>query len=288
MTTAELQGRTFFVTGANSGIGRATAEALVARGGSVVLAARSIERLTPVRDALRQRSRDADVHVVRLDLADLAAVRRAAQDFLDTGRPIDVLINNAGIAGARGLSADGYEIAFATNHLGPFLLTELLLTRLREAPQGRIVNVSSDAHRAVKAIDWSLLDHPVARRQGFAQYALTKLMNVLHAKELARRLGATRVTTYALHPGTVATNVWRELPKPMQWIIKLVTISSEKGARTPVYCATAPELSTTSGRYYARCREVAPNPLANDETLARQLWERSDAMIHAALDRARR
>ena len=288
MTTAELQGRTFFVTGANSGIGRATVEALVARGGSVVLAARSIERLTPVLDVLRQRSPDADVHAVQLDLADLAAVRRAAQDFLDTGRPIDVLINNAGIAGARGLSADGYEIAFATNHLGPFLLTQLLLPRLREAPQGRIVNVSSDAHRTVKAIDWSLLDHPVPRGKGFAQYALTKLMNVLHATELARRLGATRVTTYALHPGAVATNVWRELPRPMQWIIKLVTISSEKGARTPVYCATAPELSTTSGHYYVRCHEVAANPLASDETLAGELWARSEAMIHAALDRAGR
>jgi retinol dehydrogenase-12 len=280
---ADLQGRTFFVTGANSGIGRAAVEALVARGGSVVLAARSEARTVPVMEALRQRWPGADVHFVHLDLASLAAVRDAAERFLATGRPVDVLINNAGMAGASGLSVDGYEIAFATNHLGPYLLTELLLPRLREAPQGRIVNVSSDAHRIVKAIDWSLLDHPVPRRRTFAQYGLTKLMNVLHAKELARRLAGTRVTTYAVHPGAVASNVWRELPRPVQWVIKLVTISNEEGARTPVHCATAPELSASTGRYYERCREVAPSPLAEDESLARELFARSDAMIRSAL-----
>ncbi|MBX6332608.1 MAG: SDR family NAD(P)-dependent oxidoreductase [Gemmatimonadaceae bacterium] len=279
----DIQGRTFFVTGANSGIGRAAVEALVARGGSVVLAARSEARTLPVIDALRQRWPEADVHFVQLDLASLAAVRDAVERFLATGRPVDVLINNAGMAGASGLSVDGYEIAFATNHLGPYLLTELLLPRLREAPQGRIVNVSSDAHRIVKQIDWSLLDHPVPRRRTFAQYGLTKLMNVLHAKELARRLAGTRATTYAVHPGAVASNVWRELPRAVQWVIKLVTISNEEGARTPVYCATAPELSASSGRYYERCREVAPSPLAEDESLARELFARSDAMIRRAL-----
>ncbi|MDQ3810232.1 MAG: SDR family NAD(P)-dependent oxidoreductase, partial [Chloroflexota bacterium] len=126
MSTTNLQGRTFFVTGANSGLGRATVEALAARGGSVVLASRSEERTRPVLAAIQSQHRDADLQFVSIDLADLASVQRAAEAFLSSGRALDVLINNAGLAGARGLTKDGFEITVGTNHLGPFLLTELL------------------------------------------------------------------------------------------------------------------------------------------------------------------
>jgi retinol dehydrogenase-12 len=283
MTTADLQGRTFFVTGANSGIGRALVEALAARGAGVVLASRSEERTKPVLDGIRTRHPAADAQFLPLDVSDLGSVRRAAERFLGLGHPLDVLINNAGIAGTRGLSREGFDLTYATNHIGPFLLTNLLLPKLREAPQGRIVNVASVAQTRVKQIDWSLLERRTEpRRSGFADYAVTKLMNVLHAKELARHLVDTRVTTYALHPGAVASNVWRSLPQPLQWFMKLFMLSNEAGARTPFYCATAPELSTSTGRYYDKCREVPPNPLANDAALAKELWEKTEAAIAGA------
>jgi retinol dehydrogenase 12 len=272
-----LAGRTFFVTGTSSGIGRALVEALAAHGGRVVLAARSADRTLPVLTAIRSRFPAADAQFVLLDLADLRSVRRAAEGYLATGRPIDVLVNNAGVAGTRALSADGFDLTYATNHIGPFLLTNLLLPRLRESAQGRIVNVASAAHHIVKRIDWRVLEHRTTpKRSAFADYGVTKLMNVLHAKELARRLTGTAVTTSAVHPGTVASNIWRALPRVAQWIMKRFMVSNEEGARGPLYCATAPELATVSGRYYDRAREARVNPLAEDAALARELWERTE------------
>ena len=276
----DLEGRTFFVTGANSGIGRALVEALAARGGRVVLATRSEDRTRPVLTGIQSRYPAVRAQWVSLDVSDLGSVRRAAQAFLASGQPIDVLVNNAGIAGTRALTKDGFDLTYATNHIGPFLLTSLLLPRVREAPQGRVVNVASGAHMMVKRIDWSVLERRAApKRSGFADYTVTKLMNVLHAKELARRLAGTRVTTYALHPGAVASNIWRSLPRPLQWFGKLFMLSNEEGAETPLYCATAPELATTTGRYYDRRREVSPSPLAEDEALAKELWARTEAAV---------
>ena len=270
---------TFFVTGANSGIGRALVEALAARGAAVVLATRSEERTRPVLHDLKSRYPDAQVQWVQLDVSDLGSVRRATGAFLATKQPVDVLVNNAGIAGTRRLSADGFDITYATNHIGPFLLTNLLLPRLRESPQGRVVNVASNAHFMTKALDWSVLERRTEpRRSGFKDYAASKLMNVLHAKELARRLAGTRVTTYSLHPGAVASNIWRSLPRPVQWVAKLFMLSNEEGARTPLYCATAPELSSTSGRYYYKDREAKTSPLGQSEALARELWAKTEAI----------
>jgi len=271
---------TFLVTGANSGIGRALVEALAARGAGIVLATRSEERTRPVLNELKSRYPSARLQWVQLDVSDLGAVRRVAASFLATKQPIDVLVNNAGIAGTRRLSKDGFDITYATNHIGPFLLTNLLLPRLQEAPQGRVVNVASHAHFMIKEADWSGLERRTApQRSGFKDYGMTKLMNVLHAKELGRRLSATRVTTYALHPGAVASNIWRALPRPVQWVAKLFMLSNEEGARTPLYCATAPELAATSGRYYYKEREGKTSPLAANEALGRELWERTEAIV---------
>lgn len=276
MTAPNLLGRTFLVTGGNSGIGRALSEALASYGATVILAGRSIERTRPVVDALRAAYPDATADFIQLDLADWASIRRAAGELRARYPALDVLVNNAGVAGTKGLSSDGYHLTYATNHLGPFLLTQLLLPALRAAPQGRIVNLSSVAHRTVKQFDWTLLTTSPSRVRGtFQDYAATKLMNILHAKELARRLTGTPVTTYAVHPGGVASNIWRALPRPLQWILKLFLISNEEGARTPLYCATAPELTTVSGRYYDKEREAAPSELADDAGLAGELWEKS-------------
>jgi retinol dehydrogenase 12 len=278
--TASARGRTYFVTGASSGIGRAVVEALAERGGSVVLACRSEERTKPVLDSIRARHPTADARFLLLDVSDLTSVRNAADRFLATGQPIDVLINNAGVAGTRTLSRDGFDLTYATNHIGPFLLTSLLLPRIQESYQGRIVNISSAASLTVKGIDWSGLERWAApKRSGFSEYAVTKLMNVLHAKELARRLKGARVTTYALHPGAVASNIWRSIPQPVRWFMQLFMLSNEQGAKTPLYCATAPELAGLSGRYYDKAREAAPNPLANDEALAKELWLRTETAV---------
>ncbi len=280
MTTTDLQGRTLLVTGASSGIGRAMAEALAARGASVVLTARSGERARPVLEAIRHRNPGADAELLIFDLSDLSDVRRAAEQFLASGRRLDVLVNNAGVAGTEDLSRDGFDRTYATNHIGPFLLTSLLLPRLREAPQGRVVNVSSIAHTTAKGIDWATLEQrKTPKRSGFPDYAATKLMNILHAKELARRVAGTPITTYAVHPGGVASNIWRALPQVVQWPLKLFLISNEAGAQTQLYCATSPELATTTGRYYDKCREVNPSELARDGALARELWERTERAI---------
>ncbi|HEY7026668.1 MAG TPA: SDR family oxidoreductase [Gemmatimonadales bacterium] len=282
MAADDLAGRSFFVTGANSGIGRSMTEALAARGASIVLAARSEERTRPVLDGIRRQYPSSDVQWLQMDLADLDSVRRAAGAYLESGKPIDVLVNNAGIAGTNALSPQGFDVTYATNHIGPFLLTNLLLPRIREASQGRIVNVASSAHFTVKQMDWSTLERRTTpRRSGFPDYAMTKLMNVLHAKELARRLTGTAVTTYAVHPGAVATNIWRSLPGPVQWFIKLFMLSNEQGAVPLLHCATAPELASQTGRYYNRSRGISPSPLATDDNLARELWIRTEAIVGA-------
>lgn len=276
MIPQDLRGQTFLVTGANSGIGRALSLALASRNARIILAARSEERTRPVLEQIRREHPRAEARFLELDLADFAGVRRAAAQALELAPVLDVLVNNAGVAGTRGTSRDGFHLTYAVNHLGPFLFTCLLEPAVRAAPQGRIINVSSVANVRAPGIDWSMLTTSPSRARGtFGDYAVTKLMNILHARELARRLTGTAVTTYAVHPGGVATNIWRALPLPLQWLIKLFLISEEEGARTPLYCAAEPALASATGRYYDKEREVAPNPLAGDAALAAELWRRS-------------
>ncbi|MDY7227861.1 SDR family oxidoreductase [Hyalangium rubrum] len=284
MAEQDLKGKTFLVTGANSGIGRSTAEALVSRGAAVVMASRSAERTLPVLEDIRRKHPGADLEFLALDLASLRAVKESAERFLATGRPLDVLINNAGIAATPGVTQDGFEVTFGTNHLGPFLLTSLLLPRLQEAKRARIVNVASRAHQRVPGIDWAMLERPTRSvQERLRMYGVSKLMNVLHAAELARRLAGTGVTTYSLHPGVVASDIWREAPWPIRPVMKLFMLSNEEGARTSLYCATAPELESVCGRYYDNSRERTPSRLAQDAALARELYERSEAMVKRVL-----
>jgi NAD(P)-dependent dehydrogenase (short-subunit alcohol dehydrogenase family) len=275
MSAGDLSGRSFLVTGANTGIGRATAEALARRGGMVTLACRSEERTRPVLEAIRAAGGEAKF--LALDLGDLASVRRAAREFLDRGTPLHVLVNNAGLAGARGLTKDGFEITFGTNHLGPFLFTLLLLPRLRECAPSRIVNVASGSHYGAKELDFDALRKPTRSRTGYPEYEVSKLCNVLFTKELARGRAGKGVTSYALHPGAVASDIWRHVPSFARPILKLFMKSVEQGARCSLYCATSPEVADHDGRYYHDCRERRPSRLARDEALARELWERSES-----------
>jgi retinol dehydrogenase-12 len=277
MTPRDLEGKTIVVTGANTGIGRATAAALAARGATLVLAGRSAEKTLPVIDALKAASGNGQITFSQLDLGDLVDVRRSAASLVAAHPRIDVLINNAGLAGTRGRTKDGFELAFGTNHLGPFLYTNLLLPALRRAPQGRIVNVASRAHLRCKGIPFERLRESTWTTTGLEEYGISKLANVLHAAELARReAGQSAVTAYSLHPGVVASDVWRSVPFPFRNLIKLFMISNEEGALTSLYCATDPALATVSGRYYKESREARMNPLGQDEALAKALWQRSE------------
>ena len=274
----DLDGRTFLVTGASSGIGRATTEALAARGATVILAGRSAATARPVIDQIARETGNDKLRFLTLDLGDLDSVRACAAAFLETGEPLHGLINNAGLAGQRGITASGFELAFGTNHVGPFLLTSLLLDRLRESAPARIVNVASEAHFRARGIDFEQVRTPTRTRTGLAEYGVSKLANVLHAQELARRLADTGVTTYSLHPGVVASDVWRSIPWPIRPLIKLRMRSPAEGALTSVYCATSVEVADQTGRYYQDCQEKMPGKAATPE-LAGELWKRSDAWV---------
>lgn len=262
------------VTGANTGIGRATAHELARHGGRVVLACRSGEKTRPVMEDIVGRTGNEGVDFLPLDLADLDSVRSAAKQFLDRGERLDVLVNNAGLAGQRGQTKQGFELAFGTNHLGHFLLTNLLLDRLRQSGRGRVVNVSSDSHYSPKGIDWEAVRRPTKSVTGMSEYGVSKLCNVLHAQELARR--EADVVTASLHPGVIASDIWRRVPFPFRSLIKLFMKSAEDGARTSIHCATTPEL--VSGAFYVDSREKAPNRVATPE-LAAELWARSEEWI---------
>jgi dehydrogenase/reductase SDR family protein 13 len=271
----DLQGQVFLVTGANVGIGRVTAEELARRGGRVILGGRSEARTAPVVEAIRKGTGNPDVEFLEIDLSDLESVRRAAASFLSRDVPLHALVNNAGLAGLRALTPQGFELTFGTNHLGPFLFTLLLLDRLKAAGGARVVNVASRAHFRAKAITWDALRRPASSTGGIDEYGVSKLANVLFTKELARRLAGSDVTTFSLHPGVVATEIWRELPWGLRHLAKLFMISPEEGARTTLHCATAPLASLESGAYYDSCKPVRPSRAACDPDLAAELWRRS-------------
>jgi NAD(P)-dependent dehydrogenase (short-subunit alcohol dehydrogenase family) len=272
----DVAGKNILVTGSNTGIGRITAETLARRGARVFLANRSEDKTRPVLEGIRAAGGKADF--LALDLADFAKVRKAAEAFLALDLPLHVLVNNAGLAGPRGFTADGFELTFGTNHLGPYLFTRLILPAIEraasEAGEARIVNVASRGHfRAKEGIDLGAVKNPTSLT-GFPEYCVSKLANVLFTKELARRL-PPNVTTYTLHPGAVATDVWREVPWGLRHFMKLFMLTEEQGAQTQIWCATADELRGQTGRYYDDRREKRPSRWADDEALARRLWDQS-------------
>jgi len=273
----DLDGKVCFITGASSGIGRVTAEVLASRGAKVWLACRDESKAAPVIDGIARAGGNA--RLLPLDLADLVSVRRAAQSFLSAGESLHVLINNAGLAGQKRLTAQGFEQTFGVNHLGHFLLTQLLLPRLLEQPHSRVVNVSSKAHYNARGIDFGELRQKGKGFGALHAYAVSKLANVLHAKELAKRYGAQGLHAYSLHPGVVASDVWREVPQPFRGLLKLRMISNEDGAKTTLYCATSAQVAEHNGRYYDDCAEKEPSKPAQDSALAAELWQRSSEYV---------
>jgi NAD(P)-dependent dehydrogenase (short-subunit alcohol dehydrogenase family) len=286
MTDRSLAGRTCVMTGATSGIGLAAAEELAARGARLVLVARNPARADAALASIRARTPDAAVEVVRGDLASLAQVRSAAAEVLARCPAIDVLFNNAGIVKlARETTVDGYEATFAVNHLAYFLFTNLLLERLRATPGARVVSTASDAHRFGGPVDLDDLQTERRRYYGLAVYGRSKLCNILWTRELARRLAGSGVTANCFHPGGVATRLgqsdagWTTL---VGRAMGLFLRSPAQGAATGVWLATAPGLSSVSGRYFANERERQPNRHGCDDAAAKRLWELSEALVARA------
>ena len=266
---------TFLITGGNTGIGLSTAAALARDGGRVFIACRSAAAGETAVARIKAASGSADVGLLMLDLASLSSVRACAAEFLALDEPLHVLVNNAGVGGQRGLSADGFELHFAVNHLGHFALTQLLLDRLTASgPGARVVNVSSEAHYNARGIDFAAVRQRTKTFAGAREYAVSKLCNVLFTQELARRLDGTVTTSYALHPGVVASDIWRRVPRLARPFITRRMLTTEQGAVTSVYCATSPAVAGDSGLFYDKCAVRPPSAAATPE-LAGLLWKHS-------------
>jgi NAD(P)-dependent dehydrogenase (short-subunit alcohol dehydrogenase family) len=281
-----MQGKTVLITGANQGIGKATAIKLAELGARVVLLCRNEAKGRAALEEVRERAKGEAPELLVADLGSLADVRRVAADFRRTHDRLDVLLNNAGlIVPSRHTTVDGLEETFAVNHLAPFLLTKELLDLLRATPASRVVNVSSEAHRRA-TMHWDDLE----LRTGYGSlkaYGQSKLANILFTYELADRLSGSGVTANCLHPGVIATGFGQTYGGGFSWLIRLVKpflLAPEEGARTSVYLASSSEVANVTGKYFAKCKAVRSNAASYDEAARRRLWDVSEGMIekHAA------
>ncbi len=274
-----MQGKVILVTGANSGIGKETARELARRGATVVVGARSEPKGKAAAQEIAASTGRDDVGLLLVDLADLDSVRAAAADFEARYDRLDVLVNNAGLVLMdRRTTKHGHESTFGINHLGPFLLTELLKARLTAAAPARVVNLSSGGHSMSRGLDWDDLHREQKGYGGLAAYGDSKLCNILHAKELNRRWAGSGVTAYAVHPGVVRTGFAADGDAPgwFGWLIaatKWFYLTPAKGARTSIHCATAPLEQLEPGGYYAKSRRARETTYAQDTDAAAKLWD---------------
>lgn len=285
MTQRTLEGRIAVVTGATSGIGRATALALARMGAHVVIVSRSPQKCAETAAQIAQAGGSATP--IAADLSSQRGVRSVAEQIRARFPRVDVLVNNAGaIFGERRLSEDGIEMTWALNHLSYFLLTHLLLDALKAAPMARIVNVSSDAHFAVRRIPFDDLNFERQPYRAFSAYSLSKLANVMFTYALARRLEGTHITVNALHPGAVATNFGRELGGWWGWVFRVLVsrfaLSPEQGAQTSIYLASAPEVAQQSGLYFDRCKPKRSSLLSYNRDAQERLWAISAEQVQLA------
>ncbi len=272
----DLAGKTVLITGANTGIGQATAVSLAKRGARLFLAGRSRERTEETLALVRELG--AEVEFMALDLGDLDSVRACAEAYLAKDLPLDVLIANAGLAGQKGMTKSGFELTFGVNHVGHYLFCRLLVDACRAAVEvrgsARIVIVSSRAHYKVDAVAYDSIRKPTATPTGLPEYQSSKLANVLFADALGRRLKGSGITTYSLHPGVIASSIWRSVPWPIRPILTFFMDSNEDGAKTSVYCATSPECADETGRYYDSEKRRDWNAAITEE-MAEELWNRT-------------
>lgn len=279
-TTQDMKGKTCLITGATSGIGKATAVELARRGATVVMVGRDQARSEAAVADVKAQGGNQDVHLLLADLSSQASIRKLAADFQARWDRLHVLVNNAGgLFLSRSVTVDGIESTFAVNHLAYFLLTSLLLPVLKASAPARIVNVASDAHRGT-SLDFTDLQGEKSFG-GWRIYGQSKLANILFTSELARRLAGTGVTANCLHPGVVSSGLGRHngtFFKYLYAIGSIFMITPEKGARTTVYLATSPQVEGVTGKYFKNSKETQPTKEAQDTETARRLWEVSEQM----------
>ena len=279
-----MQGKVCIVTGANSGIGKATALGLAQMGATIVMVCRNQVKGEEAQNEVKEKSGNDAVDLMLADLTSQASIHQLAENFQQHYQQLHVLINNAGgVNLSRRETVDGLEMTFAVNYLAPFLLTNLLLDKLKASAPARIVNVSSESHQSgyIKMDDLEL-------EKGYRlmrAYGQSKLALVLFTYELARRLQGTGVTANCLHPGFVATNIGQNgVGSVGRSIVKLIFsrlgISPEEGAKTSIYLASSPEIEGVTGKYFAKSIPVRSAPISYDETLQRQLWDESVKLVN--------
>jgi len=290
---ARIDGKTVLITGANTGIGKETALDLARRGGRVILACRSIQKgetaAAEIREELGLKKTDTRVSVLQIDLASLQSVRQFAEQFKKKEKRLDVLINNAGVMSLgfepRSTTKDGFESTFGVNHLGHFLLTNLLLDVIKASAPSRIITVSSLVHEwAPYKVNFDDLNLEKEYNADHA-YRQSKLANILFSHQLAKKLANTGVTTYSLHPGVVRTELTREIPKfpILSQLLYAATWPFFKtpleGAQTQICCAVEPAFAAHTGRYYSDCVEKEPTVEARNDVSAQKLWDISEKLV---------
>uniref|UniRef100_A0A3P9I0S4 Si:dkey-23o4.6 n=1 Tax=Oryzias latipes TaxID=8090 RepID=A0A3P9I0S4_ORYLA len=284
--TIRLDGKTVLVTGANSGIGKETSRDLARRGARVVMACRDLSRAVQAAEEIRKSTGNGNVVVRHLDLASLYSVRTFAQEFLDTEDRLDILINNAGVMMCpKRLTEDGFETQLAVNHLGHFLLTNLLLPKLRSSAPSRVVNVSSIAHRGGR-IDFDDLFFSRRPYGALESYRQSKLANILFTRDLARRLKGSGVSAFCLHPGVIRTELGRHVESWFPLLGALLRLPALllmktpwQGCQTTLFCAVTPGLEDRSGCYFSDCEEREAAPEGRDDEAARRLWDASARLV---------
>lgn len=283
---ADLSGKTALITGASNGLGKAAAFALAELGAELVLVCRNRQLAHDTVAAIKRRTGNRRVDYLLADLSAQAEVRRVAGEFLAGGRPLHILLNNAGgLFMERSETVDGLERTFALNHLGYFLLTNLLLDRLRQSGPARVVNVASRAHKgASRGLDFDDLQS-TRQYNGLRAYAASKLANILFSRELARRLQGSEVTSNSLHPGFVATRFGYDSSPLMRTALQLLRPfqrSIDRGSRTSIWLCAAPSVERITGQYFSDCRSVRPSRFAEDDGAAKRLWEVSERLTGLA------
>ena len=279
--TPDLTGKIALVTGATAGIGLITAEALARMGATVVIVSRSEEKCGNVVAQIQANTGNTRVEYIAGDLSAMTQVSAVAAEFLRRYDRLHILVNNAGaFINDRQVSADGYEMTFALNHLNYFYLTQLLQDTLIASAPARIVNVSSDAHRGGKINFDDLMSEK--SYSGFGVYSMTKLANVLFTNELAQRLEGSGVTANSLHPGFVATNFGKNnggIVGLFMPVVQIFAINPEKGAETSIHLAASPDVEGVTGKYFTKKMPVQPAKAALDVAVQRRLWEVSETLI---------
>src|SRR5476651_405631 len=272
-----MQGKTVVVTGGTSGIGEVAALRLAGQGARIVLIARDPERAATTLSKLKSANASVDHKAQYGDLSSIVDMKRVAKEVADSEPRIDVLINNAGaVFLSRKVSIDGLEMTFATNHMAYFVVTNILLDRLKATPGARIVSTASDAHKSGK-LDFDDLQSE-KKYSSFRVYGTSKLCNILFTRELSRRLEGTGVTANCLHPGFVGTrfgqnNANNVFMKGLARVIMSFGLSPEDGARTIIHLASSPDVAAISGEYFYKCKVAVATDDAMDADAAKRLWE---------------